>query len=512
MSWLDLLMQQFPMPSSAPPSGSFLPEPQSNPLGGFLPTSPGGGLPTFSPDARAGGLPAFLPESGTAGGSTFLGGGASPVDAVMGILGGVGQRLGAKRTVELAQATDAAAKAAAAKAKAAQAPAVGSPSGSSGGSAATPASARFPASTPRTSAPRRRSTTSTRTCSPPWLSRSRAGTRPPSPPPAPRASSSSCPTRRAASASPTPGMLARTSTGARYLANFVNTQYPNDLPRALAAYNAGPGAVQQYGGVPPFPETQRYVQGVQQYYQQYRTAPPPPATVAAPAAAYAPCGPYPAGGNPCNIAFDFNQPYSTPLSSGTAVHRGVDLTIPGAANNGRGTPYQAFVPGVVRYLTQDPDGGHGIIVQTQGPSARRPLQPLLPQRPRARHRRAAGRAPGRPAHRYRRWFGDRIIPHLHFEVSRGVNGDRRGRLSIRGRISSRREWPSERSGPGGQPEARAAHYRTVARLQHLTDHWQHWAPAIAPDAKTAADFRRAAAIWLGSWPRASSRCKELTVG
>jgi soluble lytic murein transglycosylase-like protein len=36
-------------------------------------------------------------------------------------------------------------------------------------------------------------------------------------------------------------------------------QYGGDTRLALAAYNAGPGAVAKYGGVPPYEETQRYL-------------------------------------------------------------------------------------------------------------------------------------------------------------------------------------------------------------------------------------------------------------
>jgi hypothetical protein len=54
--------------------------------------------------------------------------------------------------------------------------------------------------------------------------------------------------------------------GARHLGQLLDL-YGGDLVRALAAYNAGQGAVQRHGGVPPYRETQTYVKKVLDRYQ-----------------------------------------------------------------------------------------------------------------------------------------------------------------------------------------------------------------------------------------------------
>lgn len=49
--------------------------------------------------------------------------------------------------------------------------------------------------------------------------------------------------------------------GVRHL-RYLLDKYPGNVPLALAAYNAGEKAVDQYGGIPPYAETQQYVQKI----------------------------------------------------------------------------------------------------------------------------------------------------------------------------------------------------------------------------------------------------------
>lgn len=139
--------------------------------------------------------------------------------------------------------------------------------------------------------------------------------------------------------------------GAKYLSQQLD-KYGN-LPTALAAYNAGPGAVDNHGGIPPFPETQAYVQRVLTRYQgapqQAIPGQPPafpqsipglPPTADAPGAApgydpfsalMAKAGPAPdQGGAPATTAQAAADPFSALMAKAAAA--------PAAATAAQATP------------------------------------------------------------------------------------------------------------------------------------------------------------------------------
>jgi soluble lytic murein transglycosylase-like protein len=63
---------------------------------------------------------------------------------------------------------------------------------------------------------------------------------------------------------------ANVMAGARYLRKMIN-EFRGDLSLALAAYNAGPGAVKKHRGIPPYAETQDYVVKVLKQLEQERS-------------------------------------------------------------------------------------------------------------------------------------------------------------------------------------------------------------------------------------------------
>ena len=58
--------------------------------------------------------------------------------------------------------------------------------------------------------------------------------------------------------------------GTKYIKGLLD-RFNGDTRLAIAAYNAGPGAVEKYSGVPPYAETQNYVQNVLASYEKYRS-------------------------------------------------------------------------------------------------------------------------------------------------------------------------------------------------------------------------------------------------
>lgn len=142
---------------------------------------------------------------------------------------------------------------------------------------------------------------------------------------------------------------------------------------------------------------------------------------AAPQAPVQQAGHYPGDGHnhadDYDVAFGFNQAYSNPFNPSIPRHRGVDLVVRGAQNGGRGTPVRAFQGGTVVAVTQDPNGGNGIIIQDDEGLYHRYFH--FDSMNVERGQRIQ---PGQPIGVLGA-SGTEGFPHVHFEVSRGINGD-----------------------------------------------------------------------------------------
>lgn len=57
--------------------------------------------------------------------------------------------------------------------------------------------------------------------------------------------------------------------GVKYLKSLLD-RFDGNITKALAGYNAGPGAVEKHGGVPPYAETQNYVKNILGMYEEYK--------------------------------------------------------------------------------------------------------------------------------------------------------------------------------------------------------------------------------------------------
>lgn len=127
------------------------------------------------------------------------------------------------------------------------------------------------------------------------------------------------------------------------------------------------------------------------------------------------------------IAFDYDQPYANPFNKDIPRHRGIDLIVPnaeqyGLGKNGEGATYTAFQSGVVVGITNDEHGGIGIITQDPktGLYSRyfHNNNVLVKQGDQV----VAGQTPLGVVGE----TGSGGFPHLHFEVSRNINGDPTG--------------------------------------------------------------------------------------
>jgi len=136
--------------------------------------------------------------------------------------------------------------------------------------------------------------------------------------------------------------------GARYLS--LQYQRFGTWELAAAAYNAGPGAVIEHGGVPPYDETQEYVVKVSQLAREFGAEGHRAVLVCRPGPVGS--GPTIIGGAACPVGEpnDFSDTWGAPRGGGTRTHKGVDIFAD------IGVPNYAYQAGTVRLSSSEIGG------------------------------------------------------------------------------------------------------------------------------------------------------------